>query len=85
MLLTININTANVSIMEKLKTYLETNNITQKQFAKMLGIESQGAISQWFTKNKIPAERVLQIEKATENKVTRHDLRPDLYPLDETA
>ncbi len=30
----------------------------------------------------VPAERVLEIEAATEGKVTRHELRPDLYPLE---
>lgn len=42
--------------------------------AKILGIAPQ-AISQW---DRVPAERVLAVEKAT--KVTRHELRPDIYP-----
>ena len=46
------------------------------KLASALGIAPQ-AISQW---KKIPAGRVLQIEAATEGRVTRHDLRPDLYP-----
>ena len=40
------------------------------------GITPQ-AISQW---TRVPAERVLAVEAATENQVTRYDLRPDLYP-----
>lgn len=38
------------------------------------GITPQ-AISQW---KQVPAERVLDVERATG--VSRHDLRPDLYP-----
>jgi len=33
-----------------------------------------------WRKRGIPAERVLDIERATEGKVTRFQLRPDLYP-----
>lgn len=32
------------------------------------------------TWKRIPAERCLEIEAATGGKVTRHELRPDLYP-----
>ncbi len=46
------------------------------KLAAALGIAPQ-AISQW---KKIPAGRVLQIEEATEGRVRRQDLRPDLYP-----
>ncbi len=42
--------------------------------AEVLGITSS-AISQW---RKCPVERVLDIERATG--VSRHDLRPDIYP-----
>jgi len=37
---------------------------------------SSQAISQW---KRVPAERVLLVEAATG--ISRHDLRPDLYPL----
>lgn len=37
------------------------------------------AVSQWI---KAPAERVLSIEEATGAQISRHDLRPDLYPRD---
>lgn len=49
--------------------------------ASTLGISSQ-AISQW---TRAPAERVLQIERAVDKKVTRSELRPDLYPEGEAA
>jgi DNA-binding transcriptional regulator YdaS (Cro superfamily) len=38
------------------------------------------AISQW---KQVPAERVLQVERATG--VSRHRLRPDIYPADDAA
>lgn len=44
-----------------------------------LGITSQ-AISQW---KRVPASRVIAVEKATG--VSRHVLRPDIYPRDEPA
>lgn len=44
---------------------------------------TQGAISQWKTGPKrAPAEAVIPIELALGGKVTRHQLRPDLYPKD---
>jgi len=48
------------------------------RLAKQLQVTSQ-AVSQW---SKAPAQRVLEIEKAAGGEVTRHDLRPDLYPLE---
>ena len=46
--------------------------------ARELGVTHQ-AVRKW-ERERVPAERVLQIEKATGNRVSRHDLRPDLYP-----
>lgn len=44
--------------------------------AKAIGVTPQ-AIYQW---RRVPAERVLAIEAATNGAVKRHELRPDLYP-----
>jgi len=57
---------------------------TQAALANALGVTAQ-AVNQWVSKGRIPAERVLEIERATEGKVTRHDLRPDLYPMEQAA
>jgi len=51
----------------------------QAALAKLLGISSQ-AVNRMCTTGRVPAERVLAIEAATG--VTRHELRPDLYPED---
>ena len=47
--------------------------------ARILGVTSQ-AISQW---KRVPATRVIAVEKASG--VSRHVLRPDLYPRDDIA
>ena len=44
------------------------------KLAVELGI-THSAVSQW---RRVPAERVLAVERLTG--VSRHDLRPDLYP-----
>lgn len=51
---------------------------SQSALARALVVSPQ-AVNQWL-KSKVPAERVLEIEGATKGQVTRHDLRPDLYP-----
>lgn len=42
--------------------------------ANELGI-TRGAVAKW---DRIPAERVLEVERVTG--ISRHQLRPDLYP-----
>ena len=51
----------------------------QSALARAIG-KSQGHISVWLKRRYIPAEMVLPIERATG--VSRHLLRPDIYPLD---
>lgn len=51
------------------------------KLAEILGIK-RPALYQW---KRVPAERVAAIEEATRGKVSRHDLRPDLYPADREA
>lgn len=46
--------------------------------------EDQRTIWAWVHKTgKVPAEKVLMIEKAVEGQVTRHQLRPDIYPIEQ--
>lgn len=60
------------------------------ELAKRMNVKPQ-VISNWRKRGAVPAERVIDIEKATIDpkngrpKVLRHDLRPDLYPEDEAA
>lgn len=52
---------------------------SQAEVARKFGL-SREAIRKW--KKQVPAGRVLRIEKLTNGAVTRHELRPDLYPID---
>ena len=54
---------------------------SQKLLAEMIGTH-QPKISRML-KTKCAAEFVLPIEAAVRGKVTRHDLRPDLYPIED--
>jgi DNA-binding transcriptional regulator YdaS (Cro superfamily) len=51
---------------------------TQQKLAEKCHVKQQ-YISDWI-KNGLPPNRVLSIEKAVNGAVTRHELRPDIYP-----
>lgn len=59
---------------------------SQAALASKIGV-SQAHVSYWLVSSKsgVPANKVIDIERATG--VSRHDLRPDIYPEDnrETA
>ncbi len=59
--------------MDSLQTYLDEERGRAVKLAKTLGV-SPGAISQW---DRVPAERVIDVERATG--IPRHALRPDLF------
>lgn len=61
--------------MNKLRDHIKQ--IGLRKLAAILGVRYQ-SIQDWLSANKIPAERVLAIEKATG--ISRHELRPDIYP-----
>lgn len=48
----------------------------QTKLARAIGA-TQGHVSQWLRRGKVPAEKVLLIERATG--VARHHLRPDVF------
>ena len=56
---------------------------SQQALATLLGMRSQGSISRWIATGRIPAERVLQVERVSG--VPRYELRPDLYPRESSA
>lgn len=60
--------------MEQLLRYLNAERGRRHELAGELSI-SPSAVSMW---DRVPAERVLDVERITG--VSRHDLRPDLYP-----
>lgn len=49
----------------------------QSALARALGCTPQN-VQKWCASGRIPAERVLAIEQATG--ISRHELRPDIYP-----
>lgn len=52
----------------------------QTQLARLLDVK-QANVWHWLNKaDRVPGEYVLAIEAATGGQVTRHELRPDLYP-----
>ncbi|MFJ5253768.1 transcriptional regulator [Pseudomonas sp. NPDC088414] len=51
---------------------------SQSALARALGISPQ-ALDGWRRRKQIPAERVLDIERITEFRVTRYMLRPDIF------
>jgi TorA maturation chaperone TorD/DNA-binding transcriptional regulator YdaS (Cro superfamily) len=57
----------------------------QTQLARLLGVK-QANVWHWLNKaGRVPGEYVLAIEKACGGQITRHDLRPDLYPDSQSA
>jgi DNA-binding transcriptional regulator YdaS (Cro superfamily) len=53
---------------------------SQTALAKLCGVKQQH-VHNWLHRNKrVSARYVLQVEAATRGLVTRHELRPDLYP-----
>jgi DNA-binding transcriptional regulator YdaS (Cro superfamily) len=62
----------------QLSEYLKTVE-SQTSLARRIGV-SQGLVYQWVSgRTRITAERALQIESATEGKVSRHETRPDIF------
>ena len=55
---------------------------SQSAFGRLIG-KSQASVYEWLANGKpLPAEHVLAVESATG--VSRHDLRPDIYPREDT-
>ncbi len=67
--------------MNALRKYLNEERGRGSDLAREV-IVTPGAIWQWAD-SQVPAERVLEVERVTG--ISRHDLRPDLYPREEQA
>lgn len=50
--------------------------VCTQELARQLGIKPP-SVYEWKVRRRIPAERVLEIERLTG--ISRHDLRPDVY------
>lgn len=51
---------------------------TQQALAEALGLK-QPAIANWINRGRVPANRCIDVEKAVQGKVTRYQLRPDIF------
>jgi len=51
--------------------------------ARAIGKTSQAVSKQMKHGKRVPAEWCIPLETATGGKITRHDLRPDLYPKED--
>ena len=56
----------------------------QASLARKIGVSPQ-VVQQWIAKNQTPPARVIAVERATGGRVTRSELRPDLYPIERAA
>ena len=65
----------------KLNEYLDKHEISQSSFATKIGV-TQGMVYQWLTRSRpVSPEKCVAIEKETNGKVSRKDLRPDDWEL----
>lgn len=64
-----------------LTSYRKSQSLTLETLGSRLGVGA-AAICKWERK-RVPAERVLDVERITG--ISRHDLRPDLYPLERAS
>lgn len=56
---------------------------SQTAFGRLIG-KRQSVIHDWLREGKpLPAEHVLAVEAAT--KISRHELRPDIYPVESSG
>lgn len=60
---------------------LAQKGVKPSELADRIGVH-RGNVSRW-DRSKVPAERVLEVERVSG--VSRHDLRPDLYPREGVA
>lgn len=80
-----NASVTNVSVMRETDSFVALSEAieflgSQSALARLLGITQQ-SVSHWVQRRKpLPAEHVLAVEAATG--VSRHELRPDIYPIE---
>ena len=68
----------NVSPLRRAKNILGS----EAALAAVVGVTQPSVHYMLNDGKRVPAEWCLPIERATEGKVTRHDLRPALYPAE---
>jgi DNA-binding transcriptional regulator YdaS (Cro superfamily) len=66
-----------------LKVLLQRRGMNLASLADLLGV-TRGTVTRWG-QGRLPPERAIEIEKATDGSISRSDLRPDLWPRDAAA
>ena len=51
---------------------------SQSELARRIGVR-QGTLWKWLRKGVAPAEHIVAIERATNGKISRYELRPDVF------
>lgn len=64
-----------------LKALVKARGLKLIDLSRGLGVD-KATVTRWAQK-RIPAERVVEVERLTG--IPRHDLRPDIYPAPENA
>lgn len=64
-----------------LSSLLRPRQLRLADLARGIGV-NKSTVTRWDRRN-VPAERVLDVERITG--ISRHDLRPDLYPRDPSS
>ena len=54
---------------------------SQSALARLIKVTPQ-AVQRWCETGLVPASRVLDIERSVGGDVSRHELRPDIYPIE---
>lgn len=65
-----------MEIGHPLKAYRDREGVTLDALGQRFGVNKTTV--RWWERRRVPAERVLEVERVTG--VSRHELRPDLYP-----
>ena len=58
---------------------------TQSALAAAIGLKQQSVNDVFRARREAPAKWCIPLERATNGKITRHQLRPDLYPEEQAA
>lgn len=63
---------------KKLKAFFDTTEKKQIDLARLLNL-NRATIWQWLNRNGVPAKYVTVVSKFTQNKVSKHEIRPDIF------
>lgn len=65
-----------------LRQYLDDNRGAAQRLARQLSVTPQSVWGWSSSKQRVPAERVLQIWELTDKAVHPSEMRPDIYPVE---